>query len=67
MSDYCQSVQDYLRASEALLQREELSDEETGAIEDMLDRLHDKLLNDVRGSIEGFYDDREKNSNFPRR
>ena len=63
MSDYRQSVQDYLRVSEALLQIEELSDDERGAIEDMLDRLHEKLLNDVRGSIEGFYDDREENSN----
>ena len=47
MSDYRQSIEDYLRISEALLQMEELTDAEMEAIEEMLERVSDKVLNDA--------------------
>ena len=45
MPDYRQSVREYVRASEALLQTGELSDDEMQAVEEMLNRLSDELLN----------------------
>jgi len=53
MSDYRQSVQDYLRASEALLQTEELTDAEMRAIEDMLERLCEKVPGDASRTLSG--------------
>lgn len=47
MSDYRQTVEDYLRISEALLQMEELTDAELEAIDEMLERVSDKLLDDA--------------------
>jgi hypothetical protein len=47
MSDYRQTIEDYLRISEALLQMEELTDAEMEAIEEMLERVSDKVLNDA--------------------
>ena len=47
MSDYRQTREDYLRISEALLQMEELTDAEMDAIEEMLERVSDKVLNDA--------------------
>jgi hypothetical protein len=44
MSDYGQSVQDYIRACEALLKTQEFTDGEVEAIEKMIDRLSEKLL-----------------------
>lgn len=46
MSIYCQSVQDYIRVCEALLSTGELTDAEIQAIEVMVVRLSEKLLND---------------------
>lgn len=46
MSIYRQSVQDYIRACEALLNTDELTDAEIQAIEAMVVRLSEKLLND---------------------
>ena len=45
MPDHRQSVREYVRASEALLQAGELSDHEMHAVEEMLNRLSDELLN----------------------
>ena len=45
MSNYRQNVQDYIRACEALLQSGELSDEEMQAVQEMVDRISEKLLN----------------------
>ena len=39
-----QSIQDYMHASEAFLKTEELSDDEMQAVQEMLDRLSEKLL-----------------------
>jgi hypothetical protein len=47
MSDYRQTIEDYLRISEALLQMEELTDAEMEAIEEMLERVSDKVLNEA--------------------
>jgi hypothetical protein len=47
MSDYRQTIEEYLRVSEALLQMEELTDAEMEAIEEMLERVPDKVLNDA--------------------
>ena len=47
MSDYRQTIEEYLRVSEALLQMEELTDAEMEAIEEMLERVSDKVLNDA--------------------
>lgn len=47
MSDYRQTIEDYLRISEALLQMEELTDAEMEAIEEMLERVSDKVLDDA--------------------
>ena len=47
MSDYRQTIEDYLRISEALVQMEELTDAEMEAIEEMLERVSDKVLNDA--------------------
>ena len=44
--DYGQSVQDYIRACEALLKTEEFTEAEIEAIEKMVDRLSEKLLHD---------------------
>ena len=46
MSDYHQSVQDYIRACEALLKINELSNEEAEAVEEMFGRIADKFLDD---------------------
>ena len=46
MSNYTQQVQDYIRASEALLKAGELSDDEMEAVQEILDRVSEKLLND---------------------
>ena len=47
MSDYRQTIEDYLRISEALLQMGELTDADVEAIDKMLERVSDKLLDDV--------------------
>ena len=44
MPIYRQSVQDYLRACEALLDSPDLSDHEMQAVEEMAARLSDELL-----------------------
>ena len=41
-----QSVQDYMRACEALLKVGELSNEEAEAVEEMFGRIADKFLDD---------------------
>jgi hypothetical protein len=46
MSDYSKQVQEYIRASEALLKAGELSDKEMQAVQQMLDRVSEKVLND---------------------
>jgi hypothetical protein len=46
MSDHHQSVQDYIRACEALLKLGELSNEEAEAVEEMFGRIAVKFLND---------------------
>lgn len=46
MPNYGQYVQDYIRASEALLQSGELSDEEMRAVQEMVERVSEKLLDD---------------------
>ncbi len=46
MSNYRQSVQDYMQASEALLETDELTDDKMEAVQQMLDRVSEKLLND---------------------
>ena len=46
MSNYGQYVQDYIRVSEALLKAGELSEEEMQAVQEMVDRVSEKLLND---------------------
>ena len=44
MSDHRQSVQDYIRACEALLKLGELSDKEAEVVEEMYDQIADKFL-----------------------
>jgi hypothetical protein len=46
MADYRQSVQDYIRACEALLEIGELSVEEAEVVEEVFGRIADKFLND---------------------
>ena len=46
MSIHHQSVQDYIRACEALLKLGELSNAEAEAVEKMFGRIADKFLND---------------------
>jgi hypothetical protein len=46
MSNYDPRVQEYIRACEALLAIGELSDAESLAVEQMMDRLSDELFND---------------------
>ena len=46
MSDYHQSVQDYIRACEALLKIGELSNKEAEVVEEMFGRIADKFLDD---------------------
>jgi len=46
MSEYRQSVREYLRATEALLKIDDLSDAEIQAIAHILNRLSEKLLDD---------------------
>ena len=46
MSEHRQMVREYLRATEALLKIDDLSDAEIQAIAHMLDRLAEKLLDD---------------------
>lgn len=48
MPDYRQPVQDYMRACEALLKLDELSDEEAEVVEEMYGRIADKFLDDVK-------------------
>ena len=45
MPDHRRSVREYVRASQALLQAGELSDYEMQAVEEMLNRLSENLLN----------------------
>jgi hypothetical protein len=47
MSDDRQTVEAYLRISEALLQMEAHTDAELEAIDEMLERVSSKLLNDI--------------------
>ena len=44
MSDYRQVVQEYMRACEALMEINELTDEEAEAVEEMFGRIADKFL-----------------------
>ena len=44
MSDYRQAVQEYMRACEALLEINELTDEEAEAVEEMYGQIADKFL-----------------------
>jgi hypothetical protein len=46
MANYHLSVQEFLRACEALLKVGDLSDAETLVVEQMIDRLSDEILND---------------------
>ena len=46
MSNFHPSVQEYIRVCEALLKIGELSDAEAVAVEQMMARLSDELLND---------------------
>ena len=46
MSDYRQPVQEYMRASEALLKLGELTNEEAAAVEDMFGQIADRFLDD---------------------
>ena len=46
MSDYGQPIQEYIRACKALLKIKEFTEAETEAIERMVDRLSEKVLND---------------------
>ena len=46
MSEHRQTVREYLRATEALLKMDDLSDGEIEAIEHMLNRLSEKLLDE---------------------
>ena len=47
MSEYRQSVREYLRATEALLKIKDLSDTEIQAIAQVLNHLSEELLNEV--------------------
>ena len=46
MSEHRQSVREYLRATEALLKIDDLSDAEIQAITKMLNQLSEKVLDD---------------------
>jgi hypothetical protein len=46
MSDFSQPVQDYIRASGALFKAGELSDKKMQAVQQMLDRNSENVLND---------------------
>ena len=46
MSDYRQSVQEYIRACEALLRLGELSNKEAEVVEEMFGRIADRFLDD---------------------
>ena len=46
MPDYCQPVQDYMRACEVLLKLSALSQEEAEAVEEMFGRIAEKFLDD---------------------
>ena len=46
MAEYRPSVQDYIRACEALLKIGELSDEEAEVVEEMFGRIANKFLDD---------------------
>ena len=46
MSDYCQPVQDYIAACEALLEVGDLSDKEAEVVEEMYGQIADKFLDD---------------------
>lgn len=46
MSNYRQHVLDYIRASEALLKANELSEAEMQAVQEVVDRVSEKLLDD---------------------
>ena len=50
MSDYRPVVAEYIRASEALLQVREISDEEREVVQGMSDRLSEILLRSRTGS-----------------
>ena len=44
--DYCQPVQDYMRACEVLLKLGALSQEEAEAVEEMFGRIAERFLDD---------------------
>jgi hypothetical protein len=46
MSDNRQAVQDYIRASEALLKADDLTEAEMEAVQEMVDRVSEKMLDD---------------------
>lgn len=46
MPDYRPPVQEYMRACDALLRLDELSDVEAEAVEEMFGRIADKFLSD---------------------
>jgi hypothetical protein len=46
MSNYRQYVLDYIRASEALLKANKLSEAEMQAVQEVVDRVSEKLLDD---------------------
>ena len=46
MSEHHQTVREYVRATEALLKMDDLSVAERQAVEQMLNRLSEKLLDD---------------------
>jgi hypothetical protein len=48
MPDYRQSVQEYLDACEALLQLNELTEEEAEVVEEMFGRIADKFLDESK-------------------
>jgi hypothetical protein len=48
MPDYRQPVLEYIRACEALLKINELSEEEAEAVEEMFGQIADKFLDDVK-------------------
>jgi hypothetical protein len=49
MSDYRPPVQEYIDACEALLESNELTDEEAEVVEEMYGRIADKFLDDDKG------------------
>jgi hypothetical protein len=46
MPEYCQAIQEYIDACEALLKIGELTDEEAEVVEQMFGRIADRFLDD---------------------